>query len=51
MVKWVQVGLMGAVLSGLGGVWAVAAGEGEGGDVQRLSLADAIERGLAHNRD
>ena len=28
MVKWVQVGLMGAVLSGLGGVWAVAAEEG-----------------------
>lgn len=51
---------MGAVLSGLGGVWAVAAeegmaavadGEGGGGFVQRLSLADAIERGLAHNRD
>ena len=46
MVKWVQVGLMGAVLSGLGGVWAVAYGEIVVGAARALA-DDDVQAGIA----
>ena len=47
MVKWVQAGLISAVLAGGAHVWTPAAEPAR----QRLSLTDAIERALEHNRD